>query len=116
MNVQDIVDRARDAVTVNRVYGEPIHEDGVTIIPAAKVGGGGGGGEGAQPEDKGHGSGGGLGMSAQPTGAFVVRDGKVTWQPAIDVNRAVLAAAALGVAALLALRTVTRVWARAQKM
>ncbi|GDY31911.1 spore germination protein GerW family protein [Gandjariella thermophila] len=116
MNVQEILDRARDAVTTNRVYGEPIRENGVTIIPAAKIGGGGGGGEGAQPEEKGHGLGAGLGMSAHPTGAFVVRDGTVTWQPAIDVNRAILAGAAASVAALLVLRTIIRMLVKSRRI
>lgn len=116
MNVQEILDRARDAVTTNRVYGEPIREDGVTIIPAARIGGGGGGGEGAQPGEKGHGIGAGLGMTVQPTGAFVVRDGKVTWQPAVDVNRAIMVGAALGMATLLVLRTITRIWVKSRRI
>jgi uncharacterized spore protein YtfJ len=116
VNVQDILDRARDAVTTNRVYGEPIHEDGVTIIPAARVGGGGGGGEGSQPEEQGRGLGAGLGLTAQPTGAFVVRDGEVTWHPAIDVNRAIMFGAALGITALLALRRITRLWVKARRL
>jgi uncharacterized spore protein YtfJ len=116
VNVQDIMERARDAVTTNRVYGEPIHSDGVTIIPAAKVGGGGGGGEGTQPEEKGRGLGAGLGLTAQPTGAFVVRDGDVTWHPAIDVNRAVMFGAALGITALLALRRIIRLWVKARRL
>lgn len=115
MNVQEILDRARDTVTVNRVYGEPIREDGVTIIPAAKIGGGGGGGQGEQPQEKGRGMGAGLGMTAQPTGAFVVRNGDVTWRPAVDVNRAVLAGAALGIAGFLTLRTLVRVFAKARR-
>jgi uncharacterized spore protein YtfJ len=44
MNALDALNQAKDVITVRRVYGEPIQEDGLTIIPAASVMGGGGGG------------------------------------------------------------------------
>jgi len=44
MKVDDLLQGARDALTVRRVYGEAIERDGVTVIPAAMVIGGGGGG------------------------------------------------------------------------
>ena len=47
----------RDAITVRRVYGDPVERDGVTIVPAAAVFGGTGGGG----DDDGNG-GGGLGL------------------------------------------------------
>ena len=53
MNVQEILAKAQDTVTVTRVYGVPIEKDGLTIIPAASVSGGGGGGGG--PADSGGG-------------------------------------------------------------
>lgn len=31
----------RDAVTIKKVFGEPLQKNGVTVIPAAKVMGGG---------------------------------------------------------------------------
>ncbi len=40
MDVQEIIAQARDAVTVKRVYGEPVEKDGIVLIPAAKVAGG----------------------------------------------------------------------------
>ncbi|WP_406269102.1 hypothetical protein OH799_25865 [Nocardia sp. NBC_00881] len=53
----------------------------VGVIPAASVGGGGGGtGDGAD------GRGEGEGVGAELVGAFVLRDGKLTWHPALDVN------------------------------
>jgi hypothetical protein len=36
----------------------------------------------------------------RPVGAWVIRDGQVTWRPAVDVNRILLLVAILGVAAL----------------
>jgi uncharacterized spore protein YtfJ len=43
-NVDELLQGARDAISVKRVFGDAIESEGVTIIPAAKVGGGGGGG------------------------------------------------------------------------
>ena len=56
--------------SVKRVYGEPYEKDGLTVIPAAVVGGGAGGGAGH--DDKGQeGEGGGFGVSGRPAGAYV---------------------------------------------
>ena len=88
MRVEDLLDRARDAVTVRRVFGEPYEKDGVTVITAARIGGGGGGGSGVDEAGQ-EGSGGGFGVGGRPAGAFVVRDGRVTWQPAVDPNRVI---------------------------
>ena len=41
-NIDEILGGARDAITVRRVYGEPIEQEGVTVVPAAAVRGGGG--------------------------------------------------------------------------
>jgi uncharacterized spore protein YtfJ len=89
-NVDQMWKGARDAVTVKRVYGEPVERDGVTVIPAAAVRGGAGGGG----DNEGNG-GGGFGLAARPIGAYVIRGGDVSWRPAVDVNRLLLFAAAL---------------------
>jgi uncharacterized spore protein YtfJ len=81
-NVDEILAGARDAISVKRVYGDPIESEGVTIIPAAKVGGGGGGGGDSAGD-----GGGGFGIGARPVGVYVVKDGDVSWRPAVDVNR-----------------------------
>ena len=84
-NVDEILEGARDAMTVGRVYGEPIEQDGVTVVPAAAVrGGGGGGGDDTQN------GGAGFGLGARPVGAYVIRKHEVTWVPAVDVSRIVL--------------------------
>lgn len=100
MDVQTVVDQARDALTVRRVFGEPLERDGVTVIPAAKIRGGAGGGRGESPDGKASGQGTGFGLTARPVGAYVIRDGNVTWQPALDLNRAVLGGQLLGLAGL----------------
>jgi len=85
MDVEELINRARDAISVSKVYGEPYEEDGVTIIPAAAVRGGGGGGGDTE------GNGGtGFGLMASPVGAYVIKDGEVSWKPAIDPNRQLL--------------------------
>ncbi|WNG55303.1 hypothetical protein F0U59_11320 [Archangium gephyra] len=102
MDVNEVIDRARDAFSVRRVYGEPIQQGEVTVIPAARVTGGGGGGggegpmaEGAQGAESAKGYGSGFGLNARPAGAFVLRNGKVRWMPAVDVNRIILGAQVL---------------------
>lgn len=92
MDLQELTSAARDTITVQRVYGAPYERDGATVIPAASVAGGGGGGSGHDPNGQ-EGEGGGFGAQAKPAGAYVLRDGKVHWQPAIDVNRVVAALA-----------------------
>ena len=88
------LDAVKDVLTVKRVFGEAYELDGVTVIPVAAVrgGGGGGGGEGDAPAAQGTGSGAGLGfgVNVRPVGAFVVKDGTVTWSPSIDPMRIVM--------------------------
>jgi uncharacterized spore protein YtfJ len=103
MNVDEMLQGARDALSVQRVYGEPIEREGKLIIPAANVRGGGGGGA-----DANHNGGGGFGLTARPVGAYVVADGQVTWEPAIDVNRIVLGAQIAGVIIALVVGSVLR--------
>jgi uncharacterized spore protein YtfJ len=88
MNIEETIGKARDAITVKRVYGDPFERDGVTVIPAAAVAGGGGGGTG-EDEKGATGGGTGFGLSARPVGAYVIDDGTVRWEPAIDVARIV---------------------------
>jgi len=103
MNVDELLSGAKDAMTARTVFAEPIERDGVLIIPAAKVrGGGGGGGDNAEN------GGAGFGLSAKPAGVYVIRDGGVNWEPAIDVNRIVLGGQIVAVVALLVLRSVFR--------
>jgi len=91
-NIDELLQGARDAITVKRVYGDPVESEGVTIVPAAIVRGGGGGGG----DDENNG-GGGFGLHARPAGAWILRDGDASWKPAVDVNRVVLLAFLLGV-------------------
>jgi MYXO-CTERM domain-containing protein len=102
MDIEETIAKARDAITVKRVYGDPYEREGVTVIPAASVGGGGGGGSGEGPETGQTGGGSGFGLGARPVGAYVIADGQVRWEPAVDVSRiATQALLALGLLVLL---------------
>jgi len=96
MKVDELLQGARDAITVRRAYGEAIEREGVTLIPAAVVVGGGGGGG----DEAGNG-GGGFGLMARPIGVWAIRDGDVSWHPAVDLA---LLAGIAGVTLIAALR------------
>jgi uncharacterized spore protein YtfJ len=86
MQPSEFIPRFADSFTAKRVYSEPYHQDGITIISAAAVRGGGGMGQDSAEQ----GGGGGLGLAARPVGAYVVRNGRVVWKPALDLSRVVL--------------------------
>jgi uncharacterized spore protein YtfJ len=104
MDFQETVVKARDAITVKRVYGDPYERDGVTVIPAAAVGGGAGGGGGEDSERRQSGGGSGFGLGARPVGAYVIEDGRVRWEPATDLTRLLLRAEAVVALLVLVLR------------
>lgn len=85
-----VLDRVRDAVSARQVFADPVERDGTTLIGVARVYGGGGGEQLADGS-----SAGGLGMLAAPVGAYVLRDGRVRWIPAVDVNGLIVAAAVI---------------------
>jgi uncharacterized spore protein YtfJ len=110
--LRDIVDNA-DA---GRVFGTPVLQDGMIVLPVAKIGTGGGGGSGTGPDVDGRptgGTGGGFGVSARALGVYILRDGKVGWRPAIDVNKIILGGQLVVITALLVARSVLN--ARADK-
>jgi uncharacterized spore protein YtfJ len=100
MKIEEVMHTARDAITVKRVYAEPFDKDGITLIPAAAVRGGAGGGTGHDQKGQ-EGQGGGFGVTAKPAGAYVIKDGKVTWRPAVDPNRVIMTVGLVIVAYLL---------------
>jgi uncharacterized spore protein YtfJ len=88
MSISEIAATAREALTVRRVFGDPVERDGLTVIPAAWIAGGFGGGKGQDPKGQ-EGEGGGFGMSGRPAGAYVLEAGGLSWHPALDVNRVI---------------------------
>jgi len=101
MKYSELLTQVHDAITVRKVFGEAHESNGVTVIPAASVGGGGGGGGGQGPEGE-SGEGAGFGLGAAPVGAFVLRDGKLTWHPAVDVNALIATVGRVLIAGILA--------------
>ena len=112
MNVTEVLNTAKDAITVKRVFAAPIERDGLTVIPAAAVGGGAGGGSG-HDEKGGEGEGGGYGVSARPAGAYVIKGGELSWRPAVDPNRMLVVIGAVLVAYLLTRPRLVKARARA---
>jgi hypothetical protein len=104
MDPQQVLQSAQDAMTARRVFGEPFEADGATILPVAVVGGGGGGGVRGQQ------GGVGYGMGARPAGVYVIRNGRVSWRPAVNVNWIVAGGQLVAIVALLALRPIVTRW------
>jgi len=100
MKVTDVVNSAKDAITVKRVYADPYERDGLTVIPAAVVTGGGGGGTGHDEKGQ-EGEGGGFGVSGRPAGAYVIKGDHVSWRPAVDPNRIITVVGLVAIAYLL---------------
>jgi uncharacterized spore protein YtfJ len=102
--IRETVDRA-----AGKVFGEPIHRDGLTVLPVAAVATGGGGGGGTAPKGTdASGEGGGFGVLAKPAGAFVIKDGSVAWRPAVDVNRVIMGGQIVAVVALFVARGIVK--------
>jgi len=126
MDVHEVLDHARDAMTVKRVFGDPYEKDGATVIPVANImggaGAGGGPGVGAKPAGSGDagvgegaaetGYGMGYGLRASPAGVYVIKGGEVEWKPALDPTRLTLQRAAVAIVALLVFRSIIRTLAR----
>jgi uncharacterized spore protein YtfJ len=116
MDVQSILSQSRDAMTVKRVFGDPIERDGVTVVPVANIAGGVGGGGGSSSEEAGEdgehpvssGSGGGFGLYATPAGVYVIKGDQVRWEPALNLNRVILGGQIIAIVALLVLRSILK--------
>jgi uncharacterized spore protein YtfJ len=129
VDVENLLAKAADNLSVRRAFGAAYEKNGMLIIPVAIVAGGGGGGTaparrgdpeagsgspsgqgaaapGAAAQDSGRTeSGGGFGGLVLPSGAYVVQGDQVRWVPAVDVTIAVLASLSL-------VRVLSRAWAR----
>ena len=132
MDVENLLAKASDNLSVRRAFGPAYERDGMLIIPVAMVAGGGGGGtsrtrrgnsaalpgtspeedataDGATPQDSGPmDAGGGFGGLVLPSGAYVVKGDQVRWVPAVDVT-------IVAVASLILVQVLARTWARRQR-
>jgi uncharacterized spore protein YtfJ len=100
MDINQLFSTAQDALTVRRVYGDPYEQDGVTVIPAARVAGGVGGGSGQEQGQEGEG--GGFGLTASPAGVVVIKDGTVRWMPTVDPHKVASTVGAVVIVTVLA--------------
>ena len=50
----------------------------------------------------------GFGVNARPVGVYVVKNGEVTWQPAIDVMRIIVGGQIIGLVTILAIRSLLK--------
>ena len=107
------IGKAEESFTVRRVFGEPFENDGVTVIPAARVQGAVGGGGGQAPGGEG-GTGTGFATNTKPFGFFVIKDGEVGWRPAVDVNRMIIGFQVVAIVALLTIRSIVKARLKAE--
>ena len=123
MDVQELLSKVAQHLSVSRAFGTAYEKDGSLVIPVALVAGGGGGGEGtsgppssdsalddedADSDAESSGSGGGFGGVVVPVGVYVVKDEQVRWVPAINANLVI-------VIAFLTLRMIARARRRARR-
>jgi uncharacterized spore protein YtfJ len=122
LKVEELMEQARDTITVKRVFGEPYVKNGTTVIPVASVMGGAGGGEGGGPlplpgvegeagaaaPGMATGMGAGFGVRATPAGAYVIHGDEVHWEPAVDVTRIEVMNRALAIVGLLVAGSILR--------
>lgn len=88
------------------VYGDAVQQDGVTIIPVAKVRWGFGGGSGKKKGKSGKGGGGGL--KAAPLGYIEIKDGQTEFKPIRDPAALVPLVAVGGLAGWVLLRSLRK--------
>jgi uncharacterized spore protein YtfJ len=97
MSAAEILGKIGDSLvssaSVKSVFGEPIHMEGKTVVPVAKVAYGFGGGAGTHPqkggsgtEQKSEGGGGGGGMTAFPAGALEITADRTRFIPFVDLR------------------------------
>ncbi len=137
MDVENLLVKASDNLSVRRAFGTAYEKDGMLIIPVAIVAGGGGGGtarirhgssaarpggppgeapaahgtapQDSAPQDSGRmDAGGGFGGLVLPSGAYVVKGDQVRWVPAVDATIVVLASLSL-------VRVLARTWIRRRR-
>jgi len=96
---------------VRAVFGEPVQEGGVTVIPVARVRwgfGGGGGRSEAAPDGPASGSGGGGGVAAGPIGDVEIGSDGATFRPIREPYPSPVFLVASGLTAAIVIRALAR--------
>lgn len=105
MNATELLEKIGEslgsAATVKSVFGEPVHAEGKTVVPIAKVAYGFGAGSGHKrlqsgDGDAGSGGGGGGGVGVFPAGVLEITQSRTRFIPFVDL-RLLAAAFAAGV-------------------
>lgn len=119
-NAIEPIEKLFEKLKVDAVFGEPIKEGDVTLIPVADVGVGFGFGSGQNPAAKeeggeaesGQGMGGGGGGKASPRGYIKITPDGVTFESTMDENRVALAGIAMTAWAVFWIAAAIRAFAR----
>lgn len=96
--IESILENFSDAASVEAVYGKPVKQGDILVIPAAEVmtfmGFGIGSGSGMDPTTQAGGSGGGGGgggrVLARPAAVIIIENGQVRVEPVVDVTKIAL--------------------------
>lgn len=100
--IRDVMDRA----VAGTVFGVPVRHEGVALVPVARMNAWSYGEPTVDPPPGP--AAGGMRVAARPVGAYVLAGGRVSWRPAIDVNKIILGGQIMAVVALLTVRAVIR--------
>jgi hypothetical protein len=113
--LERIADLVGARASVRAVFGEPIRQGEMTVIPVARVrwgfGGGGGSSEGT-PAGAASGSGGGGGVAADPVGYLEIAGHGASFRPIRDPYPSPAFLLAAGVTAAIVLRAMARLMGR----
>lgn len=113
--LEQLARRVGAKASVQAVFGEPIHQGDVTIVPVARVRWGFGGGGGRTDDAStgpASGSGGGGGVAADPVGYLELASDGVTYRPIRDSYPSPAFLLAAGVAAAIVIRAFARIAGR----
>ena len=113
--LERLAERIGAKATIDVVYGAPIVQGGVTVIPVARVRwgfGGGGGRADGPPSGNASGSGGGGGVAADPVGYVEITADGASFRPIRDPYPSPVLVLAAGVAAALVIRAIARMGRR----
>jgi uncharacterized spore protein YtfJ len=119
--LEALADRVGAKAGVHAVFGEPIHRDGLTVVPVARVRWGFGGGAGSAGGDpdfsgpgsgsgsrSGSGSGGGGGVAADPVGYLEIGPGGASFRAIREPYPSPLFLLAAGMTAAVVIRALAR--------
>jgi uncharacterized spore protein YtfJ len=96
--IESVLEKFNSAASVEAVYGKPVKQGDIVVIPAAEVmsfmGFGIGSGSGMDPATQAGGGGGGGGgggrVLARPAAVIVIENGQVRVEPVVDVTKIAL--------------------------